>query len=109
MLFLSMDFGTSALKLSIVDENGVVHDWSKQDYPYLLLPGEMVELDPKHLFHALFLAANQLSIDLRSRVECVCYDTFSPSLVLMDDAGELVLSLIHILPLLVSQYDDMDR
>lgn len=90
MLFLSMDFGTSALKLSIVDENGVVHDWSKQDYPYLLLPGEMVELDPKHLFHALFLAANQLSIDLRSRVECVCYDTFSPSLVLMDDAGELV-------------------
>lgn len=90
MLFLSIDFGTSAVKLSIVDENKNILGWSKHEYPYLLLPGEKAELDPKQLFSALFSAARQLDPTLRARVEYLCYDTFSPSLVLMDDCGELI-------------------
>ena len=38
MLFLSIDFGTSAVKLSIVDENGETRCWAKENYPYILLP-----------------------------------------------------------------------
>ena len=33
MLFLSIDFGTSAVKLSIVDETGFTHGWAKENYP----------------------------------------------------------------------------
>lgn len=90
MLFLSIDFGTSAVKLSIIDDSGFIKCCSKRDYPYLLLPGEKAELSPKHLFSALFSAAKALDPALLQRVEYLCYDTFSPSLVLMDDSGELI-------------------
>lgn len=90
MIFLSVDFGTSAVKLSVVDHNGRVLDWAKHEYPYILLPGEKSEIDPCRLMGALYTAASRLKPQLLNRVECLCYDTFSPSLVLMDQEGELV-------------------
>ncbi len=90
MLFLSIDFGTSAVKLSIVDENGNTKQWSKENYPYILLPGEKVEMDPAELWRALFAAAAKLDPALREKVEYLCYDTFSPSPVILDKDGELV-------------------
>ena len=90
MLFLSIDFGTSAVKLSIVDENGNTKQWAKENYPYILLPGEKVEMDPAELWRALFAAAAKLDPALREKVEYLCYDTFSPSPVILDKDGELV-------------------
>lgn len=90
MLFLSIDFGTSAVKLSIVDENGNTKQWAKENYPYILLPGEKVEMDPAELWRALFAAAAKLDPTLREKVEYLCYDTFSPSPVILDKDGELV-------------------
>ena len=46
LYFLSIDFGTSAVKLSAVDENGTVKAWAKEPYPYILLPGEKSEIAP---------------------------------------------------------------
>ena len=89
MLFLSIDFGTSAVKLSIVDEKRNVLNWVKCDYPYILLPGEKVELDPGEFWSALFHASSKLDGDLKARVEHICYDTFSPSPVFMDENGNL--------------------
>jgi len=90
MLYLSIDFGTSAVKLSIVDENGETKCWAKHDYPYILLPGEKAEISPDELFKALFAAAAKLDPELRAAVSYVCYDTFSPSPVFMGEDGELV-------------------
>lgn len=90
MYLLSIDFGTSAVKLSVADETGRVLGWAKEGYPYLLLPGEKVEMSPGALWDALFAAASRLDEGLRSRVEMLCYDTFSPSPVFLDEAGELV-------------------
>ena len=90
MLFLSIDFGTSAVKLSIVDENGATRQWAKENYPYILLPGEKVEMDPAELWRALFAAAQKLDPALREKVEYLCYDTFSPSPVILDKDGDLV-------------------
>ena len=90
MYLLSIDFGTSAVKLSVTDEAGHVLDWAKEGYPYLLLPGEKVEMSPDALWKALFAAASRLDEGLRSQVELLCYDTFSPSPVFLDQAGELV-------------------
>lgn len=90
MLFLSIDFGTSAVKLSILDEAGSTKCQTKQEYPYLMLPGEKVELSPNDLFSAFFSAARQLDPAYLSKVEFICYDTFSPSLVFLDKEGELI-------------------
>ena len=90
MLFLSIDFGTSAVKLSIVDESGETRCWAKENYPYILLPGEKVEMDPNELWRALYAAAGKLDPALRQQVEFLCYDTFSPSPVILDRNGDLV-------------------
>ncbi|MFT3983629.1 MAG: FGGY family carbohydrate kinase [Lachnospiraceae bacterium] len=90
MLYLSIDFGTSAVKLSIVDRNGDVKGWAKHDYSYIILPGEKSEIDARELFRAMYKAADQLDSSLRKQVGCLCYDTFSPSPVFMDKNGELV-------------------
>lgn len=90
MLFLSIDFGTSAVKLSVLDEKGVIKCQSTQTYPYIVLPGEKVELSPERLLSALCTAASQLDPCALSRISFICYDTFSPSLVFMDKNGELV-------------------
>ena len=90
MLFLSIDFGTSAVKLSIVDENGQTRCWAMENYPYILLPGEKVEMSKDELWRALFTAAEKLDPELRQQVEYLCYDTFSPSPVILDRDGDFV-------------------
>lgn len=89
MRFLSVDFGTSSVKLSVVDENRNLLQTAKEDYAYILLPGEKVEIDPDELFNALFNAGGQLDSDLKQTVDRVCYCTFSPSPVLMRKDGSL--------------------
>ena len=90
MLFLSIDFGTSAVKMSIVDDKLNTLCWSKSEYHYIMLPGEKNELRESDLMHAFFESADKLDPTLREQVDVVCYDTFSPSLVLLDREGELV-------------------
>ena len=90
MLFLSVDFGTSAVKLSVLDENRTTLCWAKEPYPYLLLPGEKNELRESDLMGALWTAAARLDPEARKKVELLCYDTFSPSPVFLDREGELV-------------------
>lgn len=90
MLFLSIDFGTSAVKMSVVDENLETKCWSKGEYRYLILPGEKNELTPESLWNAFYEAANGLDPELKKQVEVFCYDTFSPSPVFLDKEGNLV-------------------
>ena len=111
MYYLSIDFGTSAVKLSIVDDNLQVKCWNKAEYRYLLLPGEKNELREADLFTALAKAAKGLDAELLDRVERICYDTFSPSIVFMDRAGTLVYPNIitHLDRRSRKQSDDIDR
>ncbi|MDR0626491.1 MAG: hypothetical protein LBG11_04395, partial [Bifidobacteriaceae bacterium] len=89
MLFLSMDVGTSAVKASIVDSKLQELATSTVGYPYLMLPGSKVEISPAALWDGIGRAARQLDEDLRSRVEAVVYDAFSPSPVFLTAGGEL--------------------
>ena len=90
MLYLSMDFGTSAVKLSLVDEEKKTLAWAKKEYPYILLPGEKTEMDPHVMMQAVYDACQSLDPALRAQVSWMCYDTFSPSPVFLDENGELV-------------------
>ena len=89
MYYLSIDFGTSTVKMEILDDNLTVLASEKQEYPYILLPGEKVEIDPDVLFAATAQAANRLPADLRAQVGVLCYDTFSPSPVFIAEDGTL--------------------
>jgi sugar (pentulose or hexulose) kinase len=89
MLFLSIDFGTSSVKISIVDDRLRELETAKADYPYILLPSSKVEIDPAKLMGGLYSAASQLDDELRTKVELLCYDTFSPSPVFIGESGEL--------------------
>jgi sugar (pentulose or hexulose) kinase len=40
LLFLSVDFGTSSIKMAILDENLNIKQVATASYPYILLPGE---------------------------------------------------------------------
>lgn len=90
MYYLSIDFGTSAIKASIVDDSLQVKSWNKTEYRYLILPGEKYELREADLMSALIDAVKGLNAELLNQVEVICYDTFSPSIVFMDRDGALV-------------------
>lgn len=90
MIFLSVDFGTSAVKMSLIDNNLCTKCWSKAEYQYLILPGEKYELRESDLMNAFFSAAKKLDNELLKKVDIICYDTFSPSPVFLDREGELV-------------------
>lgn len=89
MYYLSIDFGTSTVKMEVLDDNLTVLASQKQEYPYMLLPGEKVEIDPDVLFQATEQAASRLPAGLRSQVGVLCYDTFSPSPVFIAEDGTL--------------------
>lgn len=111
MYYLSVDFGTSAVKASIVDESLKVKSWNKAEYSYLILPGEKYELREADLMTALICAVKGLDAELLDKVELICYDTFSPSLVFMDKNGELLYPNIitHLDRRSRKQSDDIDR
>lgn len=111
MYYLSIDFGTSAVKTSIVDDSLQVKSWNKAEYPYLILPGEKNELREADLMAALATAVKGLDAGLLSKVEQICYDTFSPSIVFMDKNGALIYPNIitHLDRRSRKQSDDIDR
>lgn len=90
MYYLSIDFGTSAVKMSVLNENADSVCSAKENYPHISLPGEKVEMREDDLWRATFAAAERLDSNLMSQVEYLCYDTYSPSPVFLDKAGNLV-------------------
>jgi len=90
MLFLSVDFGTSAVKTALVTEQGKILHHNTVSYPYILLPNEKVELSPNELLQAFQTSVRSFDDSLLSKIDFLCYDTFSPSPVFLDDTGSLV-------------------
>lgn len=86
-MVLSADFGTSSLKLSVLDEDLRTLQSVKQVYHYTMRAGEMVEEDPLELMQALVDGCNALDKTLRGQIDLICYDAYAPSLVLMDGDG----------------------
>lgn len=90
MIFLAIDFGTSAVKMSLIDENLQVKSVSSDKYNYVTFPGEKNELRQEDLFNAFYGAAKGLDEELLKKTEMIVFDTFSPSPVFLDKEGALV-------------------
>lgn len=93
MYILSVDFGTSSMKMSILDGNAKILESTKVDYQYHAFNQDWVELDVNQVLNAMLKGINSLS-KYKNDIEVFAYDTFSPSMVFMDKDGEALYPLI---------------
>lgn len=88
MKILSLDFGTSSLKLAVLDEQMQILATANQPYQYRVYDVDKVEMDPNLLLGALANGMRAL-LSFAGEIELVAFCTFSPSGVYMDDRFEL--------------------
>ncbi len=93
MYILSIDFGTSSVKAAIVNEKLETLAWAKSPYDFNVYDTDKVELDPDIVFDGLIQCTKQMQEHL-DKVELITYDTFSPSVVLMDEKGQALYPII---------------
>jgi sugar (pentulose or hexulose) kinase len=86
---LAIDFGTSSVKVEVLDGEQRALESASEPYRYILLPGEGVELDPTAMLAALAAACARIEPALRRSVNVVCYAAFSPSPVFLRADGGL--------------------
>ncbi|MCI8501461.1 MAG: sugar kinase [Oscillospiraceae bacterium] len=86
MHILSVDFGTSSVKLSVVDDRLNILDSAKVSYQISVTNGDWIELDGRVVFDAMLEGIRKLSRYTGS-IELIGFDTFSPSMTFMDEEG----------------------
>ena len=86
MQILSVDFGTSSVKLSVVDDKLNILSSAKVSYQISVTNGDWVELDGRVVFDAMMKGIHQLS-QYAETIELIGFDTFSPSMTFMDEEG----------------------
>ena len=93
MNILSIDFGTSSVKLSVLDERLNILDSVKVAYDIRVLNTDWVEMDAPDVFNAMIEGIRQLG-EHASRIDVIAYDCFAPSMVFMDREGHPLYPLI---------------
>lgn len=93
MYILSIDFGTSSLKMAILDEKANIVETTTVEYQYRVYNQDWVELDPDTVFGAMLEGTKRFSKYL-NEVEVIGYDTFSPSMVFMNEEGKALYPII---------------
>lgn len=86
MKILSVDFGTSSVKLSVLDDALNILDSAKVSYQIRVTNGDWVELDGEVVFDAMLEGVRKLS-SYADDIELIGFDTFSPSMTFMDEEG----------------------
>lgn len=82
MHILSVDFGTSSVKLSVVDDQLNILDSAKVSYQIRVTNGDWIELDGDVVFDAMLEGIRKLS-KYADSIELIGFDTFSPSMTFM--------------------------
>jgi len=93
MYILSIDFGTSSLKMAILDEKADIVETTTVEYRYKVYNQDWVELDPDNVFSAMLEGIKKFSGYLNG-IEVIGYDTFSPSMVFMNKEGEALYPIV---------------
>jgi sugar (pentulose or hexulose) kinase len=91
MTILSLDFGTSSVKLALLQEAGGCFEilgTAKETYQIRVLHEDWVELDGEDVYGAMIRGIRNVTGDAGSTVDLITYDVFSPSLLFMDGAGD---------------------
>lgn len=95
MRILSADFGTSSVKLSILDEELAILQAHKKEYTYQV-DGSKVQIDPGVVFQA-FVDGISLFGDALHTIDVLSICVLCPSLIAMDREGNpLYPAIIHL-------------
>ena len=95
MRILSADFGTTSVKLSILDEKLSILQTHKQEYTYEV-DGRRVQIDPDVVFRA-FVDGIAIFGDSLRTIDALCICVLCPSLIAMDSEGRpLHPAIIHL-------------
>ncbi|GHV60181.1 carbohydrate kinase [Spirochaetia bacterium] len=87
MKILIMDFGTSSIKFSVLDENCTLLKTAKVPYQIRVYNGDWVEMDGTTVLDAMFRGIRGFG-DFLHDVDLIGFDNFSPSMTFMDETGE---------------------
>ena len=93
MYILSMDFGTSSIKASLIDEHLRTVDTVKEEYFFKIPKPNFVELDPEDVYSAMLKCIKRFG-PYHDGIEAIAYDTFSPSVAFMDKDGNPLYPII---------------
>lgn len=90
---LSIDFGTSSLKLQVLTGELKPLQTAKVSYDLIIKNNDWVELNPEDLWKALRQGVEELG-EYRDTISLIAYDTFSSSLTFMDAEGNALMHTI---------------
>ena len=93
MNILSIDFGTSSVKISVLNDKLSILHSVKVLYDMRVLNSDWVEMDAPLVFAAMIKGIQQLS-QYANTIGVIAFDTFSPSMVFMDECGTPLYPLI---------------
>lgn len=88
MYILSIDFGTSSVKIAILDESLEALQWVTKEYAYRVGEGERYEIDPELVFQTTAEGIRELAESYRDKIGVIAFDVFSPSLMCLDQQGD---------------------
>ena len=96
MRILSVDFGTSALKMTVMDESGTFLHSVKCAYEYEA-EDMRIQIEAETIYTALQKACSQLGAECLQAIDALAVCVFSPCLIAMDRMGNpLYPAIIHI-------------
>jgi sugar (pentulose or hexulose) kinase len=97
MNILSLDFGTSSIKLSLLreaDDQLEILGFAKESYQIRVLNDDWVELDAEDVFFAMIQGLGKLRDLIGDGIDLIAYDVFSPSLIFMNAKGNALYPII---------------
>lgn len=96
MNILSVDFGTSSVKMSVLDENLNVLSDTKVEYSYEVLNKTNIQIDVE-VVYAAFIKGLDSMHEFKNKIDVIAPCVFSPTLVAMDrDGNPLYPAIIHL-------------
>ena len=93
MKILIMDFGTSSIKFSILDEKCKTLKTAKIPYEIRIYNGDWAELDGGIIINAMIQGIRSFG-DQVYDIDLIGFDNFSPSIIFMDNNGDPLYPLI---------------
>lgn len=93
MNILSVDFGTSSVKMAVLDQDLKIISDTKVEYQYQVIDEYKVQIDAEIIFSAFLKGIKQLG-DYAGKIDVVVPCNLSPSLVAMDKEGNPLYPII---------------
>ena len=95
-MILSVDFGTSSLKMAVYNPDGAQVRSVKVEYAYEVVHRVYVQMDVSVIYAAFLKGCRELA-DLMPKVDAIVPCVFSPCLVVMDkDGNPLLPAILHL-------------